>query len=340
MDSMIRSFWWGTNSNGNSLCLKSWDSLCSPKSVGGLGLRRMRDLNTALLSKQAWNIASDKNTLWVKLIKSKYLRGNSFLHADLYCKAGSWFWKDVLSCRNIVKSGAVFQVNNNSEVAIWLEPWIPSVPNFIPNRDVCPNNLSLSLVRDLIDDNTLSWNVNTLYATFTPEITKEIIKIQISPDQKLEFIIFNAILWDKVWFNRNIILHGGKVIPANKLLLLISVQAKDHWDSYAQANKKRSSSNQRWIPPPVGWLKINTDAAFANGESTSGIIIKNHPGSIVPAATFKHNCPDVITAECLALHDACIIANFLKIKNAAFHSDCINAVTSIIQGPVNCFWSC
>ncbi|KAL3621021.1 hypothetical protein CASFOL_035933 [Castilleja foliolosa] len=107
----------------------------------------------------------------------------------------------------------------------------------------------------------------------------------------------------------------------------------------AQANQKRSSPNQIWIPPPDGWLKINTDAAFADGLSTSGIIFKNKSGTIVLAATFTHNCPDATTAECLALLDACTIANYLKIKKAAFFNDCLNAVTFIKNSPINCFWA-
>ncbi|KAL5543740.1 hypothetical protein UlMin_007524 [Ulmus minor] len=50
LDARIRSFWWGPSSNGGKpLCLKACDALCKPKSLGGLGFRRMRDFNLALL---------------------------------------------------------------------------------------------------------------------------------------------------------------------------------------------------------------------------------------------------------------------------------------------------
>ncbi|KAL3617347.1 hypothetical protein CASFOL_038760 [Castilleja foliolosa] len=113
--------------------------------------------------------------------------------------------------------------------------------------------------------------------------------------------------------------------------------ANDHWHSQAKANHKRSSTNQSWSPPPEGWLKINTDAAYANGCSTSGVIFKNKNGSIVLAATYSHNCPDVITAECLAIIDACTLAASAKINKALFSSDSLNAVTSITNSPINCF---
>ncbi|PON44065.1 hypothetical protein PanWU01x14_270010 [Parasponia andersonii] len=52
IDSLFRRFWWGSNNKGNSkLCLKTWDSICSPKSVGSLGIRRTVDINCDLIGK-------------------------------------------------------------------------------------------------------------------------------------------------------------------------------------------------------------------------------------------------------------------------------------------------
>ncbi|XP_012850814.1 PREDICTED: uncharacterized protein LOC105970524 [Erythranthe guttata] len=65
MDAKLRKFWWGENCNENSLMLKTWDSICSPKSSGGLGFRRMFDLNKALFSKITWNVAANSDKLWV-----------------------------------------------------------------------------------------------------------------------------------------------------------------------------------------------------------------------------------------------------------------------------------
>jgi hypothetical protein len=42
------------------------------KKHGGLGFRKYKDFNLALLAKVAWKVATNHNSLCVKLLKSKY----------------------------------------------------------------------------------------------------------------------------------------------------------------------------------------------------------------------------------------------------------------------------
>lgn len=95
----------------NSFMLKCWDSICSPKACGGLGFRRMKDYNIALFPKLAWSIATNKDTLWVQLLKAKYLRWKSFLHDDITHFNASWIWSDVIKCRFLILKGVVYSTN-------------------------------------------------------------------------------------------------------------------------------------------------------------------------------------------------------------------------------------
>ncbi|KAL3635610.1 hypothetical protein CASFOL_020157 [Castilleja foliolosa] len=158
MDGMIRKFWWGSNSNGNSLMLKCWDAICAPKSSGGLGFRRMADLNKALLSKLAWDISTQKDTTWIKLLTTKYLRGKLFLKDDISHHNVSRIWTDIYSCRDIIKKGAIFNVKTNSDLLIWSDPWIPTIPGFTPQTSSISNTLPVNLLKDLIDQRSATWN--------------------------------------------------------------------------------------------------------------------------------------------------------------------------------------
>ena len=65
LDAMNRNFWWGyKEDNKKGGCLKSWDSICTPKSVGGLGIKKTEDMNKALVAKMTWEVASNVDKMW------------------------------------------------------------------------------------------------------------------------------------------------------------------------------------------------------------------------------------------------------------------------------------
>lgn len=51
MDKRIRDFFWGDREeNAQHLHLKAWDSVCLPKGVGGLRIKKMEDINLSLVT--------------------------------------------------------------------------------------------------------------------------------------------------------------------------------------------------------------------------------------------------------------------------------------------------
>jgi hypothetical protein len=80
LDRCLKNFWWGFLINKTrNLTLKSWDSICLPKELGGLGVKKMRDVNLALISKLGWNLICNANKMWVSQLRGKYLLTDSFL---------------------------------------------------------------------------------------------------------------------------------------------------------------------------------------------------------------------------------------------------------------------
>ena len=45
--------------------LVSWDTVYLPKVDGGLGIRRLHQMNEAYLMKLAWGVLTKQNDLWV-----------------------------------------------------------------------------------------------------------------------------------------------------------------------------------------------------------------------------------------------------------------------------------
>uniref|UniRef100_A0A803PH86 Reverse transcriptase domain-containing protein n=1 Tax=Cannabis sativa TaxID=3483 RepID=A0A803PH86_CANSA len=105
IDGLVRDFWWGSEKGNHSLHLKAWDKLCLPKSLGGLGFRKSKEMNQAFLAKWEWNLLTGQQSLCCRILEAKYLKGKSFL--DCEPKASdSWFWKNVSKTRAIIRKGA------------------------------------------------------------------------------------------------------------------------------------------------------------------------------------------------------------------------------------------
>ena len=187
LDKIFKNFWWGFPSKKTrNLTLKAWDSLCIPKVLGGLGIRKMREVNWALISKLGWKILTKSDSLWVAQLQGKYLHSNSFLSPHpSFSSSFSWLWKGILKSHSFITKGACNRIHSSSYLPIWSSPWIPTINSFSPT----PSPLLLQpfpnlIISDLfIFDPTLSaasWNMPLLHTLFDTASISEILKIYFS----------------------------------------------------------------------------------------------------------------------------------------------------------------
>jgi len=125
LDSLARSFVWGSGQH-----LVSWDKICKPKAAGGLGIRVSRDMNKALLAKVGWRLLHDTESLWAKVLRSKYSVGD--IH-DTYWMVGSSSnsstWKSVvMGIREVVLVGHSWVTGNGRNIRFWTDSWIAGQP--------------------------------------------------------------------------------------------------------------------------------------------------------------------------------------------------------------------
>ncbi|GJS58909.1 RNA-directed DNA polymerase, eukaryota, reverse transcriptase zinc-binding domain protein [Tanacetum coccineum] len=66
IDKIMKGFLWNQCELKKGTAKVSWKMVCRPKSQGGLGLKDMSIWNETLMSKHLWNIANNKESLWVK----------------------------------------------------------------------------------------------------------------------------------------------------------------------------------------------------------------------------------------------------------------------------------
>ena len=176
---MNRNFWWGfKGENKLGCCLKSWDSICTPKSVGGLGIKKIEDMNKALVAKMTWEIASNVNKLWVQIFKKKYVKHTNFMKMPSP-KGASWVAQSIFEYSDVVKKGMCHKIGNVLNTWIQEDPWIPNETNLILQRR---NGASLEthLVAELIDQDIGQWDRGKLHELFEPNIVTKILAIHLT----------------------------------------------------------------------------------------------------------------------------------------------------------------
>lgn len=180
MDNSCRNFWWGNNQNTRKFTSKAWNSICIPKSLGGMGIKNFSIFNKALISKFAWSLLNNTDTHWKKFLASKSLKTSSFEEVN-YKASDSWLWKGFLKSRDFVKKSMCIQINNGTTTRVWIDPWIPNMPTLTPLLN--PNNSNIDheiKVAELTLEEPRRWNNLFLQALFTQDSINAIQKLPLS----------------------------------------------------------------------------------------------------------------------------------------------------------------
>ncbi|GKF44576.1 hypothetical protein Tco_0131128, partial [Tanacetum coccineum] len=111
INSLLKGFLWNHEERDNGRAKVAWNSLCKPKSQGGLGLKDLGIWNRALIIKYLWHVANTYK-----------LKGKSFLEV---CKDvnDSWGWRNILKLRNELRQHLFKKVGNGETTSIWFDQW-------------------------------------------------------------------------------------------------------------------------------------------------------------------------------------------------------------------------
>lgn len=69
IDRIIRDFWWGNTAKVRKLHTIAWDTICQPKEIGGVGIKKTEQFNQVLLAKQYWRITQNPQSLPATTLK-------------------------------------------------------------------------------------------------------------------------------------------------------------------------------------------------------------------------------------------------------------------------------
>ena len=147
------------------------------KSEGGLGIKKMVDMNKALVAKLTWEVVSNEDKTWVTMLKKKYVRNRNFIKISMP-KNASWASQSIFAYRVVIKKGMCHRIGNRFNTWIWEDPWIPNEPGFISQaRSGAIDNVHL--VANLIDQDTRKWDRGKLSILFEPTTVNRILNIHL-----------------------------------------------------------------------------------------------------------------------------------------------------------------
>ncbi|XP_045802493.1 uncharacterized protein LOC123896099 [Trifolium pratense] len=119
MDRCIRNFIWSGSVDKKKLVTLSWDKVCTPTSAGGLGLRKLKDMNKAGCLKLCWDlIKSDKQCAIT--LKSRFFRNSSPINHAI----SSSIWSSLKNVLHLVRDHSIWQIGNSLSTSFWNDNWL------------------------------------------------------------------------------------------------------------------------------------------------------------------------------------------------------------------------
>jgi hypothetical protein len=124
LDKLNRDFLWGDCDGRKKIHIVNWDSVCRPKYLGGLGIKKTANMNKAMLAKSGWRMLQNDEGLWCNILKDKYLR-NSDLANNSYKKPASCSrtWSSLCHGASLLRQGIIWRIGNGESTHFWTDQW-------------------------------------------------------------------------------------------------------------------------------------------------------------------------------------------------------------------------
>ncbi|CAH9137211.1 unnamed protein product [Cuscuta epithymum] len=118
VEKLMNGFWWrGSKFDQKGLRWRKWEALCKPKDAGGLGFRRLREFNLAMLAKQGWRLINESGSLMSRVLHARYYPNSTFLQAKLGSNP-SFIWRSIFETQEIIKNNTRKRVGNGIDVQV------------------------------------------------------------------------------------------------------------------------------------------------------------------------------------------------------------------------------
>lgn len=118
IDKIQRNFLWSGMEKKKRMALIVWDKVYKPIKKGGLGLRKVNEMNDFLLAKLIWRLFNDSGE-WKDIWANKYNLENKCFHNFLLSdnvQSGSAIWKHAQNNKLAIRNGVRWKVGNGMTI--------------------------------------------------------------------------------------------------------------------------------------------------------------------------------------------------------------------------------
>lgn len=148
-----------------------------------MGFHDLHSFNLAMLSKQAWRLIHDTNSLFYKEYKARYFQNSSFMIADVGSHP-SFVWRSLLAAGDIIFRSSKWRVGNDTTIGVYNHKWLTHTP--IPLTEAA---LDMRVCK-LIDEDTRQWDRGKLEAIFSQRTWEDILTIPLNHLQSQDTLIW------------------------------------------------------------------------------------------------------------------------------------------------------
>lgn len=122
LERMCNAFLWSGAPNSARSAKIAWESVCTPKDAGGLGLKRLADWNRIMGLKLIWLIFTAGGSLWVSWVRRNLIANDNFWSLNPSRK-GSWVWRSICKLQPIARPMVYCEVGSGITARFWHDNW-------------------------------------------------------------------------------------------------------------------------------------------------------------------------------------------------------------------------
>ncbi|KAE8717060.1 hypothetical protein F3Y22_tig00110065pilonHSYRG00307 [Hibiscus syriacus] len=319
LNSIMANFLWGGGIGKNKIHWVNWEEVCKPKNEGGLGVRNLSCMNRALLGKWSWRkTVSLGNSIhriprmacFGKVVGDGIFSVSSCVKSCATGSKESQFWLKIV-WRGVVPPKA--------ETFLWqIVKQKLAVKSELIKRGVQGIDDVLCPLCKKVEESSshlfftcpvvwLLWNKFLQFWNFSSVLHADAKMFllcwdELKSNSTIWSFIPGAIIWT-IWKTRNFIVFEGGKLDQLELFFLARVRLASWFlakykdisipkdsliydpslgDLHSSCNFMKSSVLP-WLPPPIGFIKLNVDAATTSDWLKSGLggILRDHSRAIL-----------------------------------------------------------